>query len=1152
MSSFPMFPMPVPSSDGSMPGLWNPAHMPLPMMQSVSMPAVPSLPMMPSMSTMPAMTMPALPSFPTVPTDPAQANVFMNSYLPLLQTYQALFSQQYAAFLAMMQQQAQQQGGDPAMVAGQLPFMFPMPPFMMPSAAPTPVPAKPHRSGPLKRKRQGGKWSKEESQRFAAALDIYGYGRWEDMAEYIGSRNARQCEAHYTIHYGEVDSADEGGEQEEGQVQAAAQHQHQLKDKHKHHKLDDLQNAPRRSLRLVINDLDEDSEEDAKAKRRRRRAEELEQQKRDEERREREEHDHGHSPPALVRPKGTHGGRRIRRKLGHWTDAEHKLFMEGLERYGEDGAWDEIAAHVGSRDTMQVYKHYHIVKGTPGYGKRLHPASEQDQSRAVKAESDGEPVKPQRCNSGWWTEEEHQLYLEGLETYGDDSCWAEISKLVGTRTIRQVQAHHQIVQTTDNYGAKLSAAGNRTKRPAPQPKQRNEGEEEDESDGSEQKKNFGVWHDSEHRRFVEGLRRYGEGHWDEIAEHIGTRDGRQVKAHFAKQEEEKSTPPRRRSSADMQMGHRSKRSGKGRWSEVEQDRYLQAVKRFGVKDFDRIAAFVGTRDAAQVFTHFRTTRKYEGFDNRTNGGGSRGGGRRSSSNRMDEESDEDQNQGQMNNGRWYRSEHRKYLEGYRRFGDDWDKVAEHVGTRTALQIQSHHHNVSISKSFGSKLIEDEEEGEGDGGQGGQGADSETQDEEGDEEDQGGGRVGAWTQEEQDAMQDAMDKYGLDWKQLAISVATRTPRQVKNRYFYVQALSRQQQHHRPAATNSGGWSADEHQRYLNAVRRHGIRGNNWAQLARYVGTRDSQQLREHHFAVRGDWSPEEHKRYLNAIKRHGVRGNNWAQLARHVGTRDSQQVREHHLACRSSKMGYNDGGQPARKQEKSRSSRYAVDSGGDEDENGAKKMKRGVWKEDEHFRFLEALEKYGRDAWEDISKHIGSRSARQSMLHYEEVCNTDNFDKYLKDDEGSDNSSPNQNDKGLNVGRWSEEEHARFTEAVRSFGYDWKAIAESVGTRDVKQCINHHKGCRSHQLSSSSKNPSGGGSNRVTVAELTAKFQEFQTLLCTLLEAKKLKTMTELTDFIEWYIVEFQLKDPQTKQLWQCTTKWLRQLSKTYDLHQLRE
>ena len=65
-----------------------------------------------------------------------------------------------------------------------------------------------------------------------------------------------------------------------------------------------------------------------------------------------------------------------------------------------------------------------------------------------------------------------------------------------------------------------------------------------------------------------------------------------------------------------------------------------------------------------------------------------------------------------NNGRWTDSEHRKFLEAIAVYGNKWDKVKEHVLSRSTRQIRSHAQKfiMSLSKKkfvlqFGILLLE---------------------------------------------------------------------------------------------------------------------------------------------------------------------------------------------------------------------------------------------------------------------------------------------------------------------------------------------------------------------------------------------------------------------------------------------------------------
>lgn len=43
----------------------------------------------------------------------------------------------------------------------------------------------------------------------------------------------------------------------------------------------------------------------------------------------------------------------------------------------------------------------------------------------------------------------------------------------------------------------------------------------------------------------------------------------------------------------------------------------------------------------------------------------------------------------INNGRWTNEEHLRFVEALKLYGKDWNKVQEHIATRTAAQARSH-------------------------------------------------------------------------------------------------------------------------------------------------------------------------------------------------------------------------------------------------------------------------------------------------------------------------------------------------------------------------------------------------------------------------------------------------------------------------------
>ena len=75
---------------------------------------------------------------------------------------------------------------------------------------------------------------------------------------------------------------------------------------------------------------------------------------------------------------------------------------------------------------------------------------------------------------------------------------------------------------------------------------------------------------------------------------------------------------------------------------------------------------------------------------------------------IDEESSLCEEEVNYNNGRWSEEEHRRFLEATALYGSKWEKVKEHVQTRSARQIRSHAQKfimrLSKKKSFNTKRV----------------------------------------------------------------------------------------------------------------------------------------------------------------------------------------------------------------------------------------------------------------------------------------------------------------------------------------------------------------------------------------------------------------------------------------------------------------
>lgn len=49
-----------------------------------------------------------------------------------------------------------------------------------------------------------------------------------------------------------------------------------------------------------------------------------------------------------------------------------------------------------------------------------------------------------------------------------------------------------------------------------------------------------------------------------------------------------------------------------------------------------------------------------------------------------------------------------------------------------------------------------------------------------------------------------------------------------------------------------------------------------------------------------------------------------------------------------------------------------------------------WTEDETLLLLEGIEKFGSDSWERVSKHVGTKSVQQCILHFIRLPIDDQF------------------------------------------------------------------------------------------------------------------------------------------------------------------
>ncbi|CAI8608456.1 unnamed protein product [Vicia faba] len=143
--------------------------------------------------------------------------------------------------------------------------------------------------------------------------------------------------------------------------------------------------------------------------------------------------------------------------FGKWSREQDMAFENALANYPEDAVdrWGKIADVVPGKSLEEIMRHYQLLvedvslieSGNvplPCYDSSPEGSTKRARGKgAVKKGANGSKSDKDRRKGIPWTEDEHRLFLIGLEKYGDGD-WRSISRrCVVTRTPTQVASHAQ-------------------------------------------------------------------------------------------------------------------------------------------------------------------------------------------------------------------------------------------------------------------------------------------------------------------------------------------------------------------------------------------------------------------------------------------------------------------------------------------------------------------------------------------------------------------------------------------------------------------------------------------------------------------------------------------------------------------------------------
>jgi hypothetical protein len=253
--------------------------------------------------------------------------------------------------------------------------------------------------------------------------------------------------------------------------------------------------------------------------------------------------------------------------------------------------------------------------------------------------------------------------------------------------------------------------------------------------------------------------------------------------------------------------------------------------------------------------------------------------------------------------------------------------------------------------------------------------------------------GEWTVKEDAKLAEAVEELGKDWVRVAAMVLGRTNQQCRSRWVVLDGCRQRWVDSLDPNIALGKWTVEEDAKLAEAVKKYG--DNNWVAVAALVPGRTDKQCRQRWVdsldpnIKRRGWTVEEDTRLTDAVTKHG---SNWVKVAAMVPRRTN-------IQCRSRWVDHLD-----------------------------PDITSGKWKAEEDAKLAEAVKKYGDNNWVAVAALVPGRTDKQCRKRW------------------VDSLDPNIKRRG-----WTVEEDTKLNEAVKELGKDWVIVAAMFPGRTKKHC-----------------------------------------------------------------------------------------------------